>query len=331
MKLAIFPSTGLGDGIIQLILAQNLNKIGLKIDYYHHYLSDIDSLISGVNVYPPSSDIFTEKIDSYDVILLDQGSKIVDLSKYMEHMESKLAIYTMARKKNPWINKSGSKIENSSFIAPTLFIAGRNIDFGVFNGQSLRANKRRGLSTAGNIVHFLKTNSIVESPDYDLTLSLPGNWQGQKYNKRVSIHPTSVNEKKNWLPDRFINLARKLRNQGYEPAFTVSPSEREYWRGRIKSEFEIPLFENIKELAQYYYESGLFIGTDSGNGHLASALGLPTITIVNRYSNPFPWRPNWSRNIIVRPFLSRNLVGNHYWKHTISDNRVLESVRKIQT
>lgn len=331
MKLAIFPSTGLGDGIIQLVLAQNLNKIGLQIDYYHHYLADIGSFIKGVNVCRPSTEIFKDKIDSYDVVLLDKGSKLVDLSKYEAHIESKLALYTMAKKKSSWFNKTMNHLENSSFSAPTLIFAGKSIDFNVFNGQSLRADKRKGLSTAGSIVHFLKSNNIVESPDYELTLSLPGNWHRLKHHKRVSIHPTSASEQKNWLPGRFIGLARKLKNLGYEPVFTVSPSEREIWRNRINNEFELPLFESISDLAKYYYESGLFIGNDSGNGHLASALGLTTITIVNRYSNPFPWRPNWSRNIIVRPILSRNLVGNHYWKFTISDKLILESILKIQS
>ena len=97
----------------------------------------------------------------------------------------------------------------------------------------------------------------------------------------------------------------------------------------MNEEFELPQFDTILALTHFYYESGLHIGTDSGNGHLASALGLPTITIVNRYQSPFTWRPNWGENIIVMPLLSKNLVGKHYWKFTISENRVLESVGKL--
>ena len=89
------------------------------------------------------------------------------------------------------------------------------------------------------------------------------------------------------------------------------------------------MLKNFINLASYQYESALHIGTDSGNGHFASALGLPTVTIVNRRSTSFAWRPNWASNIIVRPGLSKNLVGNRYWKYTISENRVLESVKKL--
>jgi ADP-heptose:LPS heptosyltransferase len=39
-----------------------------------------------------------------------------------------------------------------------------------------------------------------------------------------------------------------------------------------RDEFELPLFNNIGDLASFIFESALMVANDSGNGHLASFL-----------------------------------------------------------
>lgn len=321
--MAIVPSTGLGDGIIQLVLAQNLARLGLNVDYYHTFLADINELVAGLSIYKPVSRIIEKKIDYYDIFLQDYGSKKTDLSDYLDRIESRLAVYSMSR------NRPGKTLANPKFKPPPLVIDGKIIDLGVFNGRSLRPDNSPGLSTAGCIVEFLKYNRLIDEPDYQLSLRLPQSWQQGKYKDRILIHPTSGNEKKNWLPKRFIRLAGKLNDAGYRPVFIVAPFEKEHWETEINGEFGLTAFNNFIDLAKYYYESALHIGTDSGNGHFASALELPTVTIINRRSIPFTWRPNWAQNITVGPVFSKKLVGHHYWKYTVSENQILASVDKL--
>ena len=40
-----------------------------------------------------------------------------------------------------------------------------------------------------------------------------------------------------------------------------------------------PIFSSLEELTSFLYESAFFIGNDSGPGHVASALNIPTLTI----------------------------------------------------
>jgi ADP-heptose:LPS heptosyltransferase len=48
----------------------------------------------------------------------------------------------------------------------------------------------------------------------------------------------------------------------------------------------------------------LFIGNDSGLGHLASAVGTATLTIyVKPASNLSMWRPGWARGEVLVPKL----------------------------
>ncbi len=96
--------------------------------------------------------------------------------------------------------------------------------------------------------------------------------------------------------EKFLKVAAWLSREGYDPVFTVAPYEQSEWSG--------PLFPQLEDLASFLYESGAFLGNDSGTGHLASLLkiphliipgnGPPTALVANRLANrlsrsaPFP-------------------------------------------
>lgn len=104
----------------------------------------------------------------------------------------------------------------------------------------------------------------------------------RKYPKRVAIHTTSTSETKNWPHASFLTLRDKLAEAGWEPVF-------------------IPLFATLSDLASFLYESGSFIGNDSGPGHLASNLGLSTLTIGSSEKHLRFWRPDWHQGAIASP------------------------------
>ena len=329
MKIGIFPSAGLGDGIIQLILAQNLARLELCVDYFHHFIVDLNDYVGLINVYDPHEKDLEKLLTMYDVILIDSGAKGIDLSKFYNKFRDKIATYTLGQI-NPYSIRKKQRLFNPYFNAPKLLINNHQVEFDRFNGKSLRAPPYLGLSVADQIVHFLKSNLLVKSAFVELDFSWPQHWVKQKNINKILIHPCSSSENKNWLAQRYIELARNLKQQGYMPVFTVSPDERNDWVKLIGNQFPMPCFESLDCLARYYYESGMLIGNDSGNGHLASAVGLPTITIVNRRSRNFAWRPKWSRNKVIKPLISRKLVGNYYWKHTISIKRVLNTFKSFE-
>ncbi len=152
----------------------------------------------------------------------------------------------------------------------------------------------------------------------------PAELKYKAHPKRVIIHPTSSDEKKNWLPERFETLCKQLTLLGYEPTICVSPDERSNWP-------QTPHFPTVADLAAYIYESGFMIGNDSGVGHLASCLGIPTLSLFARKSYSHLWRPGWSEGQVVTP--SNLLIGSHlkqkYWKQMLSVNRTLSHFKKI--
>jgi heptosyltransferase-3 len=108
----------------------------------------------------------------------------------------------------------------------------------------------------------------------------------------------------------------------------LSPKERAEWAPRFEAEFAVPQFANAQELAAYLYESGYVIGNDSGVGHLASALGVPVLTIYRKRRDGFCWRPGWGDNEVVRPWLSLGMVRNA-WTYFLGVRRVARAFDRL--
>lgn len=152
----------------------------------------------------------------------------------------------------------------------------------------------------------------------------PTGLTSKRYPRRIVIHPTSALPRKNWPLAKFIKLAKLLSQQGYEPVFITAANEEEYAKEIIRCGFAAPKFSSLSEVAAFLYESGYFIGNDSGIGHLASNLGVPTVTIVLRKGVARQWRPSWAPNVVVLSpnWLNPRPIKEKLWKYFTSVNRV---------
>jgi heptosyltransferase III len=176
---------------------------------------------------------------------------------------------------------------------------------------------------ADNLVTFLgdgavKSNGIV----------IPDGVVPRKHMNRVVIHPTSSRPGKNWPRPKFLKLAQKLVSQGFEPVFIVSPQEKKEWP-------EAPLFPSLDAMARFVCESGYMIGNDSGIGHLASSLGVPTVSLFKNERSADFWKPAFAPGAICLPkgWLP-NLKGmrwrDKYWHWWLPVSRVLRSFAGIK-
>ncbi|GAA4321176.1 glycosyltransferase family 9 protein [Pigmentiphaga soli] len=149
--------------------------------------------------------------------------------------------------------------------------------------------------------------------------------------ERVVIHPTASNDFKAWGAGNFVDLAHALERWGLDPCLVVSPSEWPAWKahaGRVR----IEVLPDLADLAALIYESGWFIGNDSGVGHLASALGLPTLSLFPRNGLARRWRPAWGRNRVVLPLplVFPTVLKERYWRQLLPVSRVLRAFDALQ-
>jgi heptosyltransferase III len=133
---------------------------------------------------------------------------------------------------------------------------------------------------------------------------------------RIIIHPTSSLVRKNWPAKKFLMLAKQLQKDHFDSSFIVSPKERPEWLWLEQEGIHLPDFNSLSAVAEFVYESGYFIGNDSGIGHLASNLGIPTLSIILRKGVAKQWRPSWAiGKVVLSPsWLNPRPIKEKLWK-----------------
>ncbi len=98
------------------------------------------------------------------------------------------------------------------------------------------------------------------------------------------LHPFAAAPAKQWPPDRFVELARKL---DVSPVF-IGSSQDDFTPFR---EFEV-LRGSLTETSGLIAGASLFIGNDSGPAHMAAAHGIPSIVLFGTSDSVIwgPWR-----------------------------------------
>jgi ADP-heptose:LPS heptosyltransferase len=91
-----------------------------------------------------------------------------------------------------------------------------------------------------------------------------------------------------WPLEHFKHLLAQLRSQGYSARVLCDPSQLAEWRQL--GELEIFAPQTVTELMALTDDARVFIGNDSGPGHLAALCGVPTFTLFGPHL-PEGWAP----------------------------------------
>lgn len=110
----------------------------------------------------------------------------------------------------------------------------------------------------------------------------------------VVMHPGAGSPAKCWPVDCFLELAQRLRGRGENVEVLLGEVELEKWpASRIeafKEAGEVRTPGTLSELLDRLAGASAFVGNDSGPGHLAGILGVPTISIFGP-RDPQRWKP----------------------------------------
>lgn len=296
-KCAVFSCLGLGDGLIALVLSNNLHLNGWDVTTFHPFLSNMQHWFPHL---PLRS--FPSEIDPFER-------------------------YFIIYEKTPWMQKVLAQCppEKTTILNP---IATKNRDYPYWE-QGRFDGTRPFVDNLYNFSHDVLRFAVATKSN---GMVIPDHVHPKKFPRRVVFHPSSSRPGKNWSQEKFLRLASELKNQGFEPSFILLQNERTGWN---LEGLDAPLFESLSEMAAYIAESGFMIGNDSGIGHLASCLGLPTLTICRSEQSAKFWRPAWSRGEVITPSSwIPNIKGlrlrDQHWQKWISIKKVLNQFFTLQ-
>ena len=93
----------------------------------------------------------------------------------------------------------------------------------------------------------------------------------------VLVHTGAGQVVRVWPLNRYRSLVAKLRQTGYRVQVACDPDQQDWWRAAGEANVATP--QTVSELMALIDNSGVFIGNDSGPGHLAAFCGLATFTL----------------------------------------------------
>jgi heptosyltransferase III len=110
----------------------------------------------------------------------------------------------------------------------------------------------------------------------------------------VVLHPGAGAEKKCWAAGRFLELAQGLIAAGRSVRVLLGEAELERWPASRTKSFEaaceVRRPKSYVELLAELSDAAVFAGNDSGPGHLAGIVGVPTISLFVT-ADPTRWKP----------------------------------------
>ena len=306
----VFAHNGLGDGINMLVLSNNLHLNGYEVMTYQNVISPMKNWFPHLPVQPyPSIEELPKILREYDwffVVWNDASDFIKQLiQEGKRRFPEKVKVLYLYPSKHI-INEP---YYSDCLADPTVSVA-----------QNMRI-------VCEKVLHLPKS---TKNPGF----IAPTRLTHKKYPKRIVIHPTSGRPARNWPKEKYVKLALHLQAEGFEPFFVPGSQDIAHWHDVAKMGLATAEFENLDDLSTFIYESGYLIGNDSGLGHLASALGIPTMTFCRRKALAKLWAPSFTPGIVITPSsLIPNIRGMRlrdlYWRNFITVNMARRGFERL--
>ena len=98
-------------------------------------------------------------------------------------------------------------------------------------------------------------------------------------NGTIVVHTGAAQSVRRWPLEHYGEVVRALRGTGRRVTVVCDRDQRAWWLGRGERDVRTPT--RIEELVRLMKMASAFAGNDSGPGHVASQIGVPTFSILN--------------------------------------------------
>jgi heptosyltransferase-2 len=150
----------------------------------------------------------------------------------------------------------------------------------------------------------------------------------QRRDGSVLVHSGAGKALRVWPLERFHGIVRRLRAAGHCVNVACDPDHVSWWREHGEPEVVAPI--RLEQLMGLANKAGVFIGNDSGPGHVAGYLGIPTFTLFGPQvpewfvplhpeaewieGSPCPYRPCFDYCEFPDPFCLTGITEEQAWE-----------------
>jgi hypothetical protein len=328
-RIALVALDILGDGLIHLMMSYNLQRNGFDVTHYGNSAHQMRHWLPCLNIrpYPPFDQLETELAD-YDLAIVFPPRALRDRldAASTVKLREKWLLFGL-KTPETWHFDHAERIRKTH---PDLYEPLKRL---LHCGHSIRFRKDSTESMVEIVLQFMHEKMQLETVTKALPVVAPVGLQYRRYRHRIIISPDSGNnsQKKDWRPASFLKLCERLKKKNYAPEIVVAPKNHALWVNRVGNAFPVPRFDDIGDLCVYLYESGLVIANDSGNGHLASFLEIPVITLYRKKNPLFTWRPDFGLGKVITPNIRLPPWCNKFlWRHLVSPSKIISAVEQLQ-
>jgi hypothetical protein len=164
-----------------------------------------------------------------------------------------------------------------------------------------------GIHASAHLVDSLSGHPVVQTAVRQILSSIAANGIGMPRAANsggpIVIHPGSGSREKCWPEESFLSLAKSVRTRGRQCRMLLGEVELEKWPAEtirnLESVCEVKRPENYVALFRELSAAAAFVGNDSGSGHLAGIMGVPTLSLFGP-SDPAVWKPLGPRVQVIR-------------------------------
>lgn len=330
-SVALVAYDSLGDGLIYLMIAENLRLNGFRVTCYGNSLSSLAGWLPQLTLrrYPDMRTLESE-LAGFDMVLCSPPS-------FVRHRASEAELRRWAeRYVLICISRSFPeywRVDHTRRIEAALPAekARRLRRLAACSG-CIRHRRFSGETMVQIAVSFMQERMGLEQVTPDLQLHAPAKLEHRRHRDRIVLCPDSATpQRKDWTPARIVDLAARFRAEGLDPKIVGAPANVDRWQRLAADVCEAPALNSVEALAGYLYESGVVVAGDSGSGHLASFLQVPTVTIHRRRNRRFAWRPGWAPGEVVGPVVTLGLGRTQLWRPFIPASKVVDAVERLSS
>ncbi|RKT59624.1 ADP-heptose:LPS heptosyltransferase [Azonexus fungiphilus] len=322
-RIALVAFSSLGDGLIYLMMAENLRRNGFSVTYFGNIGYQLRNWLPQFEIRPyPTIEEMDSALADYHLVIMSPPQFLRDcMDEAMTEAMRRKWLLICQKTPDNWRFDLGELKRTS--LPPEIYTRLKPL---LDAGGSMRRREYTTESVVDITLEYLRDAMGLQDLIRNVPLTPPPHLVFRRHSRRIIISPDSAwPEKKDWPPNAFLKLCQKLEKQGQQPKLVVAPANHEHWRNMPGNRYETPMFLDIGELAAYIYESAAVIANDSGNGHLASFLGLPVVTIYRKKNPNFHWRPDWAPATVVCPRLTLPGLHGEIWKPFVFVDDVLKA------